>query len=432
MNVCGVIAEYDPFHTGHRYHIQETRSRLGEDCAVLCVMSGNFVQRGSPALFPKHLRAKAALLAGADLVLELPLAWAMAPADRFALGAVRLLKSTGIVTHLSFGSEETDVSRLKSIAKRMGSEAADRWEKTFLDEGASLPAAKQKAAEVLLGPEDSALLRRPNAMLAAAYLRAMKRIGAAFQPVAVLRAGASHDAPAPEAGFAAGTYLRRCFLAGDAQRAAPFLPQGQMALWQEAIRAGLGPTGLFPGGGNRVSGGGDAPGAGEAPVGSGASAGPGERAVLARLRGMRERDWEALPEVGGGLSARLFRAARRADSLKALLEESKTKRYTLAHLRRCVLRAYLGVTAGYMDEAPPYLRVLGFTKRGQALLAQMRHTAQRPVVVKFADGVRLGGAVSRHLLLEAEATDLYGLCTPQIQPGKLEWIQNPIQVDEMR
>ena len=121
MRICGIIAEYNPFHTGHIYHIQQTRKYLGDNCAIVCVMSGNYVQRGSPAVFSKQVRAAAALQNGADVVLELPLTWSLASADRFAMGAVEILHRTGVVQWLSFGSEYPDITQLWELATAMHS-----------------------------------------------------------------------------------------------------------------------------------------------------------------------------------------------------------------------------------------------------------------------------------------------------------------------
>lgn len=132
MNISGIISEYNPFHAGHKHHIDETRAMLGSDCGIICAMSGNFVQRGEPAAFLKAARAEAAVRCGADLVLELPLPWALSSAEGFARGAVALLGATGIVSHLSFGSESGDISGL------------------------------QNAAELLLSPEIDAIIRKSS------------------------------------------------------------------------------------------------------------------------------------------------------------------------------------------------------------------------------------------------------------------------------
>lgn len=402
MRICGIIAEYNPFHTGHIYHIQQTRKYLGDNCAIVCVMSGNYVQRGSPAVFSKQVRAAAALQNGADVVLELPLTWSLASADRFAMGAVETLHRTGVVQWLSFGSEYPDITQLWELAAAMHSEEIEQRQLQWMAAGFSPPAAKQKAAEEQLG-EKSGILRKPNAMLAVSYLRAILSLDAKLQPIAIQRQGASHDERVVSETFASAAYLRDCLAEGDFEQMKPFLPPDTYALLKYAMQKGTGPVFLEDG--------------------------AGERAMLSRLRSMDLSEFQALPEAGGGLSNRLWGAAKEASSLSELLQQCKTKRYTYAHLRRLVLRAYLGIKQEDHAKQIPYVRVLGFSKCGQAVLALMREKASCPIVVKFADGVKQGGAVAHHLKLEAHATDLYGLCTPNILNGGLEWKTGPVLPD---
>ena len=397
MKICGIVAEYNPFHTGHLYQMEQIRTQLGEDCAIVCVMSGNYVQRGDFAFFPKHIRTRAALKCGADLILELPLSWSLAPAERFAKGAIAVLHQTGVVSHLSFGTEETNLEALWEIADIAGSPMANQLQLEWMQRGFSAPMAKQKAMEQLLGGK-SRILTGPNAMLAVSYLRAMKKNGASFQLLPVLRKGAGHDAQMTEGNFASASFLRSCIREERWEEAAPFFPSGVLDLLCQAERDGLGPVCLENGG--------------------------GERAILSRLRNLNREALQSLPEAGGGLSQRIWNAVQKADSVSGLLQQCKTKRYTYAHVRRLILRASLGIWKNEVAEQIPYLRVLG-SKRGQKVLALMRKRAKCPVVIKFADGVKLGGEAEHHLKLEAFGTDFYGLCTPKILKPGLEWQTGP-------
>lgn len=401
MKICGIVAEYNPFHTGHLYQMEQIRAQLGEDCAIVCVMSGNYVQRGDFASFPKHIRAKAALRCGADLILELPLSWSLAPAERFAEGAVEVLHQTGVVEYLSFGSEETNLKNLLEIAEASDSSMTDRLQFEWMQYGFSAPMAKQKAMDQILG-EKSEILTRPNAMLAVSYLRGMKKIGASFQILPVLRKGAGHDTEIPDENFASASFLRTCIKKGAWEKAAPFLPFHTLDLFRQAEQDGLGPVFL--------------------------EEGAGERAILSRLRSLEKEGFQALPEAGGGLSQRIWNAVQRTNSVSDLLQQCKTKRYTYAHLRRLILRASLGIWKNDLTEHIPYLRVLGFSKQGQAVLALMRKQSQCPVVIKFADGIKLGGEVEHHLMLEAKGTDFYGLCTPKVLKPGLEWEISPVRI----
>ena len=193
MDVIGVVGEFNPFHLGHYDHIIQSRERLGTDCPVVCVMSGDFVQRGAPAVFDKHARAETAVRSGADIVFELPLPWCISSAERFALGAVGLLDALGIVTHISFGSEEGDLAPLTALAL-----AADEPEnitaiKARMAEGMSFAAAREMVLHESLG-ETARLLETPNNILGVEYLKAVFRLGSTLVPMTTLRDATRHDA----------------------------------------------------------------------------------------------------------------------------------------------------------------------------------------------------------------------------------------------
>ncbi len=188
MNICGIVCEFNPFHNGHRYLIDECRRAFGAESAVVCVMSGDFVQRGENALFLKHDRARAAVAGGADLVLELPLPWCMAPAETFARGAVGLLGATGIVTRLCFGSESGDLPMLRSTARILLRPETDERIRRELETGCAYAAARQRALEAMGGA--GAALTQPNDILAVEYLKALELQALPLEPFAVARRGA--------------------------------------------------------------------------------------------------------------------------------------------------------------------------------------------------------------------------------------------------
>ncbi len=376
MRIVGIAAEYNPFHAGHARHIAETRKALGEDCAVVAAMSGNFVQRGDCALFDKWRRARSALEGGADLVLELPTVWAAASAERFAWGAVSILRAAGAEC-LSFGSESGDAAALDELAACLDGPAYAAALREELAGGASFAACRQRAAAGLAGAEKAALLANPNDNLAAEYLKAARRLGWAPEVIAVPRAGAGHD--------------------GGAH------PDYPSASWlRERIRGGALPSEGF------------------------ADLKRAERAVLARLRSMALPDFEALPDSGEGLASRLYRAARTGASLEEVWALAKTKRYAHARLRRMTLWAFLGLTAEDVPEKPPYLRVLGCSDRGREVLKRLKKTAPLPILTKPAHARELDGEGRRLFGLEARCTDLFDLCLdPTPAPGR-EWTTGPV------
>ncbi len=385
MTAVGIVAEYNPFHLGHAWHLAQTRRLLGEDRAVVCVMSGHWVQGADCAITDKWTRAGLALVGGADLVLELPTPWAMASAEAFARGAISLLWATGVVDTLSFGSECGDAGPLRQAAEALDAPDYPARLRAALDRGLSFPAARQAAA-------GCPCLSTPNNNLGVEYLRALRHLGASMEVVTVSRRGAAHNGAETVECFASATQVRRLLRAGKGEDAARFVPQGTLDRLGEVTSLSY-----------------------------------VERAILARLRTMDGSDWACLPDSGAaeGLPERLVRAARQALSLDEFYTLAKTKRYTHARLRRLALSAFLGLDRE-RPALPAYVRVLGLNGRGQALLREMKGVCTLPVLTKPAHSKALTGPA--RLLFEAEAryTDLYGLCFPTPRPCGLEWTSNPI------
>lgn len=376
MKIAGIVAEYNPFHAGHAHHIAATRRILGGDCAVVAVMSGNWVQRGDCAVFDKWARARRALEGGADLIFELPTPWAMASAERFAQGAVLLLEATGVVTHLSFGSECGDVDKLRRVAACLDSPRYPDVLRRFLNRGLPFAACRQRGVEQLLRPELADLLSGPNNNLGIEYIRALNAMDSAIEPVTVLRVGAGHDG-------------------GDH----PDYPSA--SLLRERLRAGT-----------------------HAPEGP-ADLRFGERWVLAALRSVSEEDFAALPDCGEGLSHRLYRAVRQGRTLEEICTLAKTKRYAHSRIRRAVLWGALGLGKQDWLDAPLYLRVLGFNRRGREVLHEMKGRAALPILTKPAHIARLEPEAQALFALEERCTDLYGLCLSVPAPCGRERTSSP-------
>lgn len=391
MHICGIVAEYDPFHTGHARQIAAAKEILGKDCAVVCVMSGNWTQRGGPAIVDKHLRARLALLGGADLILELPLPYAISSAEWFARGGVSVLNATGIVTHLCFGSECGDIPTLKRTAHCLDSEDYRRSLRGFLDQGLSFPVARQNAVQHLIGsPGDC--LSYPNNNLGVEYLRALDWCGSSITPITVQRQGAGHG-DGPRDGYTSATHLRQLLRTDHLDDARPYLINCEADL-------------LYTSSVSDIS--------------------LAERSFLYRLRQMTAGELAALPDCGEGLSNRLYQAIRQSTSLDEILALTKTKRYTHARLRRVLLWAFLGLTLSDRPEAPCYLRILGMNETGRGLLREMDANSTLPILTKPAHIRRLSDEAQRLFDLEAHATDLYGLCLAQVPPCGREWTRGPV------
>lgn len=377
MNISGIISEYNPFHMGHKHHIDETRAILGEDSGVVCVMSGNFVQRGEPAAFTKNARACCAIHGGADLVLELPLPWALSSAEGFARGAVGVLGATGVVSHLSFGSESGDTESLDRAARVLLRPEMDAIIRELLPGGMPYAAARQQAAERIAG-ESLPVLRSPNDILGVEYIKALYEQRLPIKPIAVRRVGAGHD-KAGGGEFPSASELRRRLLRGESiQSNMP--PEAAEALAQE-MRRGRGPV------------------MGDAL----------DTAIVSRLRMLPREAYESLPDAGEGLGTRLWRAAAAEVSVDAVIAAAATKRYAVSRLRRMVMCAALGIKAGDAEGLPPYIRVLAANGRGCEILKKMNRRASLPIITKPAEINSLGAEARACFALECKATDLFVL-----------------------
>lgn len=363
MQTVGVICEYNPFHLGHARQFAAIRRQLGQDAAIVCLMSGNYVQRGEPAVFDKLTRARAAADAGADLVLELPITCALQSAEGFAAGGVRILSQLGC-GYLSFGCESGSADALLRAA---GASRTPEFEAALheaMQAGLSYAAARQRTL-CSLGA-DGALLERPNDILAFEYCRAILAQKSAMQPLAILRPGDYH-AEAPDEENPSATAVRKLILSGgDWRRYVP-----AECLYEEAA-----PHALIW----------------------------GERAMLARLRGLEKQDWARAAHGSEGLWSKVWRAVQTQPDYEHILEAAKSKRYPRTRLQRLLLCAYLGIDAGQLAEVPPYVRALAFDERGQTLLRQAKkrgeiclvNAGQRPPDLPY-------------YAMECRAADLYTL-----------------------
>ena len=399
MAAAGIIAEYNPFHRGHGWQLSALRGQLGQDTDVVAVMSGNFVQRGDLAILDKHARAEAALSCGVDLVLELPSPWSCATAERFAQGGAALLAATGVVTHLVFGSECGDLDALWSAAQCLDGEEYPAVLRSLLATGMTFAAARQEAVARLA--EDAAqCLSQPNDNLAVEYLRALSRLDSGIEPVTFRRVGAAHDSAEPGA-YASASYFRGLLLSGGpAWRES--VPEAAARVLDREIAAGRAPVSLEN----------------------------CERGILSRLRMMGPEDFRPYDGGGEGLCHRFCKAVSVGRTVEEILEEAKTRRYTLARLRRMLLHSYLGLRQAGPEETPPYLRVLGANERGRRLLRRMAVAATLPVLTRPGAVRTLGDEAQTLFEREARWTDLYTLAYPRLTqsvPGS-EWLRGPVML----
>ncbi len=393
MKIGGVVAEYNPFHNGHAYQLLELR-RTGAT-HITVVMSGNFVQRGEPALLDKWTRTEAALLSGADLILELPLPYGAATAERFAFGAVSLLEGLGCVDLLGFGCESGDLPALQRAARAVEDPEVYEAVRERMAGGISFAAAREEAVRERWG-ETGASLRQPNDILAVEYLRQLGRLGSSIQPVAVARKGAGHDSEMGEGGFASASFLRERWGDGPGE-VLTYLPRQTHRVYEQARAEG------------RIL--------------------DRERwqwMELSGLRALSKERFAQVPDLSEGLENRLYTASRQAGSLSELYSLCKAKRYSHARLRRLALAAFLGVERDLYRLPPPYLRVLGFNGRGREILAKAAKTARLPISHSLVRLEQLGGEAARFAALEAKAGDQYALGLGSPRPCGWEYTHKPV------
>ena len=325
----GIICEYNPLHLGHQKQIHRIREVFGPETAIVCAMSGNFVQRGMPAIIDKQTRAKAAVLCGADLVLELPVTIALSSAEGFAAGGVRILN--GLCDVLCFGAETADADGLMETARMLLHPDFPPLLRLHLDAGKSFPAARQAALEQMGARSD--LISQPNNILAVEYCKAILTQQSAMKPFPIHREGSYH-AEVADAENPSATAVRNLMLIAHNWK--PCVPKQIRPLLETA------------------------------PLHSITA---GERAILARLRTMTDAEFEALPYGSEGLWRKFMHACRKEATLEAIIAATKSKRYTRTRIDRMVMCAFLGITCREMAEEVPYTRVLAFNDRGREILS---------------------------------------------------------------
>ena len=398
MNIAGIVCEYNPFHSGHLHQLAETRRALGADTLTVCVMSGDFVQRGEAAVFSKFARAEAACRAGADLVLELPLPWCLSSAEGFAMGAVSLLAAVGC-TQLSFGSESGDVETLQTLAREILAPDTQREIAALLQRlpELSYAMARERVLTEKLG-ECGSLLSQPNNILAVEYLKAIYKKTYPITPVTVKRIGSGHD-KAGEQGPKSASELRGLMETGA--DISEYIPEAALSVYRRERAAGRGRDKAVL-----------------------------ETALLSRLRMLDRNVYESLPDGGDGAGARLWKAVREESTLEDIAQAASTKRYPLARMRRMLLCAALGVSAEYTKTLPPYARVLAADSAGCAYLREIDGKSAVPVLTKPAAVRRLDGGAAKVFALGASAHDVYTLQNVTNSDKKCgrDWRNGPVIV----
>ena len=410
MQAVGIVAEYNPFHNGHQYHIAQTKAQCADADGIIAVMSGNFTQRGEPAVFDKWTRTQAALHGGADLVLELPTAFATRSAGYFARGAVLTLAATGVVSHLSCGVETSDGQDITSALYQIATVLAEEPEpyqaalQQSIGQGLAFPQARQKALQELNIPGAN-LLDTPNNILALEYLQNIASEKLPIAPLLIPRAGNYHaeQVPADTQEFASATAIRKLMLEENTawQSHMPYLCSQTLSEHLGKAYPPMHMDCFFS-------------------------------QLLFLLRRTTVSELQSIVEMSEGLEHRILEAVHQdIHTVDDLCTAIKSKRYTYTRIQRTLLHILLNVTEQYTASNPAYIRVLGFNATGQKLLKEMKQKAQLPILIRPARQKNELTEQGRNLLeLDVRATNLYytGYANPVLRQTNLDYLRMPVQV----
>ncbi len=375
----GIVAEFNPFHNGHKYLV-ETAKTLTND-SVVAVMSGAFVQRGGIAITDKLTRAEMALKNGVDLVIELPVAFSHNTAQKFAMGAISTLNATGVINTLAFGSECGDTDKLKGLARIIANEPpkVSAKIKSLMNEGMSYPSARAMAYE---GYCDTTPLNTPNDILGIEYLRACCDLGINPNVLAIPRIGTEHDSDTVTESIASASEIRRRIVFGE--NATSFMPDSDFTLYDPKLL---------------------------------------DLAVISKLRLASPEEISNINDMAEGLENRFIAEAKKAATVFELIMAVKSKRYTLSRIRRIAYSTLIGLTKDICSMPPSYIRVLGMNDKGRELLKKMKETATLPVIIKPADYE--GDPIFD---INAKAEDIFALCSadPEKRAGGSDLRMTPV------
>ncbi len=384
MKIAGIIAEYNPFHSGHALQICETRKAGATH--IVAVMSGCYVQRGEPAMVDKWVRAKAAINGGVDLVIELPVPYSVSTAQKFAMGAVQTLEGLGCVDMLSFGSEIGKIEPIKELAEFLQTSTLQNYIYAGMLSGNNYPTARQKAVAHIFGDDMADFLAAPNNILGLEYMRALYAINSKIEPITIKRCGAAHDSE-HHAEHASASFLRKLLQQGEVKSVMGYMPEKVHKIFAQSKIDGRALN-------REVL----------------------ERAMLAKVRGLSKEQIAQLPDVTEGLENRIFTSIHETNSIADAIAMVKTKRYSHARLRRIMLCAWLGIDANLCDYTPPYIHILGMNDKGREILSVAKKTATLPMGHSRARFIGLGGNARAFAETEVKVDNMYAAVTDIIQP----------------
>lgn len=407
--VIGVIAEYNPFHNGHYYHLQATKEITGADYCV-AVISGNFTQRGDTSIVNKWAKTYMAICGGADLVIELPTVYSISSAENFANGAIKILDNLKVVDAVSFGAEANDLATLNNIANVLYEEpkAYTNILAHELKKGISYPSARENALMMYLNDikRYANTLNSPNNILAIEYLKALKVQKSKLEPIMIKRKKVYYNDNKIVDDFASATAIRKLLQDGEYTNLRKVIPRSSYTIIGQEARKGSIVLSLEK----------------------------YEKEIIYALRKMKVEEIANLPDVSEGLQFAIKNAANESNTLKDLISNIKSKRYTQTRIQRILLYALLGIDKKLMDNSKkvvPYVRVLGFTQKGKSLLSEIARTNPKLNIItslkKYMDQNQNKNKILAEMLeKDIFATDIYTLGYTGESKANLDFTNNMI------
>jgi len=401
MRVVGLIAEYNPFHNGHKYHIEKAKEVANADYAIV-VMSGNFVQRGAPAIIPKHLRAEAALKCGADLVIELPVCYATGTAEQFAYGAVSLLEKLGCVNAICFGSECGDINLLSNVARLLCDETDEYKDalQAYLRSGMSFPLARQNALDKLYPNGNyGQLLSEPNNILGIEYLKALYRLNSNIEPLTIQREVSHYHDTELQEQFSSASALRGTITDGNFAQLYGQIPSECMPSLEDGYQV------RYPVYANDFS-------------------------LLLKYKLLNETSMSLVEyaDVSEELANRICNRLNDYVSFEQFCELLKTKEITYTRISRALIHILLGVKKSDNNEIE-YVRVLGFRKNSSDLLAYIKKTSSLPLISKLSASDNFAEHAKKMLGIDVFASNLYeSVVTEKFHTPFINELQQAIKI----
>lgn len=421
MKVLGLIVEYNPFHNGHLYHLEESK-RLTDADYTVCVMSGNFIQRGEPAIVNKWARTKMALMSGVDLVIELPVVYSMSSAEYFGYGAVKLLDSLGCIDYICFGSESGNIGDLEIIADVLIKEPEEfkGYLKESLNRGYSYPLSRQNALEKYfrthLNKSDiiQSTLASSNNILGIEYIKAAKRLNSSIKFKTIKRVSNNYNNEDVTGDISSATAVRKFIDINHKTSSLTdmecLVPPASFNVMMDEFSSGRGPVFSHH----------------------------FDTYIIGQLRKMSLEDIKNLPYVSEGLENRIKKAADESGSIEDLIDKIATKRFARTRIQRIVFSVLTGISTEMFEtfnsnEGPLYVRILGFNDNGRMLLKKLKSSCTLPLITKTSQFKSSCNPLLRKMLqFEADSTDLYvlGYSNPIFRKGGQDFTQNPVYIQK--